>query len=174
MAKIHFGGDNNVSKPAKRQRWATQRVSGQSAVRKRLSILNRHKRTASSEEPNSAGWSTYPGDAPQVEPPDPNTELPSRTIYMNVPLPPDAKDEHGNIKIRYARNKIRTSKYTALSFIPKDLWFQFHNIANIYFFFIIILSVSCSQLLLRFASNPAASRYSPFSAPQTPDSGQSP
>ena len=173
MAKIHFGGDSNVSKPAKRQRWATQRVSGQSAVRKRLSILNRHKWTPSSEEPHSAGWSTSAEDAPQVEHPDINAESAPRTIYVNVPLPPDAKDEQGNIKIRYARNKIRTSKYTALSFIPKNLWFQFHNIANIYFFFIIILSVSYPTTIA-VASNRATSRYSPFSAPQTLDLGQSP
>lgn len=68
-----------------------------------------------------------------------------RTIYFNVPLPPEARSEEGHIKAQYARNKIRTAKYTALSFVPKNLWFQFHNIANVYFFFIIILSVSISN-----------------------------
>jgi phospholipid-translocating ATPase len=64
-----------------------------------------------------------------------------RTIYFNMPLPADAKDEEGNPLITYPRNKVRTAKYSALSFVPKNLWFQFHNIANIYFLFIIILSV---------------------------------
>ena len=64
-----------------------------------------------------------------------------RKIWMNIPLPDEAKTEEGYNKQVFVRNKIRTSKYTPLSFIPKNLWFQFHNIANIYFLFIIILSV---------------------------------
>lgn len=61
-------------------------------------------------------------------------------------------------KTSYPRNKIRTAKYTPLTFIPKNIWFQFHNIANIYFLFIIILGVrprsraaeaSAGRLLLR-------------------------
>ena len=65
-----------------------------------------------------------------------------RKIYFNTPLPADMKDENGNLTVSYPRNKIRTAKYTPLSFVPKNLYFQFHNIANIYFFFIIILGVS--------------------------------
>jgi phospholipid-translocating ATPase len=34
-----------------------------------------------------------------------------------------------------------------LSFIPKNLWYQFHNIANVYFLFLIILNVSKRFLL---------------------------
>lgn len=37
-------------------------------------------------------------------------------------------------------NKIRTTKYTLLSFIPKNLFEQFHRIANIYFIFIVLLN----------------------------------
>ena len=140
MAKIQFEGENNVSKPVKRIRWATQRAPGQSGTRKRLSILNRHKPTAPTDEPHKAKFSPYAEEAPAE---DPSTAIKSeaRTIYVNVPLPDEAKDEQGRIKQRYGRNKIRTAKYTPLSFVPKNLWFQFHNIANIYFFFIIILSV---------------------------------
>lgn len=71
-------------------------------------------------------------------------ESQSRTIFMNVPLPEDMKTEDGHNKQQFRRNKIRTAKYTPLSFIPKNLWFQFHNIANIYFFIIIILQVCYS------------------------------
>lgn len=63
-----------------------------------------------------------------------------RTIYFNQPLPESALDpETGRIAAEYPRNKIRTTKYTPLNFIPKNLFYQFHNIANIYFLFIVIL-----------------------------------
>lgn len=78
-----------------------------------------------------------------------------RTIYFNVPLPDYAKDEDGHLKAHYARNKIRTAKYTPLSFIPKNLWFQFHNIANVYFLFVIVLAVR-DFTKLSFCSNPSA------------------
>lgn len=63
-----------------------------------------------------------------------------RTIYFNQPLPEFEKDpQTGHILNEYPRNKIRTTKYTPLNFIPKNLYYQFHNIANIYFLFIVIL-----------------------------------
>ncbi|XP_072941971.1 phospholipid-transporting ATPase VD [Epargyreus clarus] len=37
-------------------------------------------------------------------------------------------------------NKVRTTKYTLLSFIPKNLFEQFHRIANVYFIFIVLLN----------------------------------
>ncbi|GMG22169.1 unnamed protein product [[Candida] boidinii] len=50
------------------------------------------------------------------------------------------KDEKTGLpKATYPRNKIRTTKYTPISFIPKNLIFQFTNIANTYFLIIIIL-----------------------------------
>jgi phospholipid-translocating ATPase len=140
MAKIQFEGENNVSKPVKRMRWATQRVPGQGGTRKRLSILNRQKPTAPTDESHKAKFSPYAEEAPAQDPGS-AIKSESRTIYVNIPLPDEAKDEQGHIKQNYGRNKIRTAKYTPLSFFPKNLWFQFHNIANIYFFFIIILSV---------------------------------
>ncbi|KAL2758570.1 hypothetical protein ACRALDRAFT_2101016 [Sodiomyces alcalophilus JCM 7366] len=62
-----------------------------------------------------------------------------RKLFVNLPLPPDLLDEDGIPSQQFARNKIRTAKYTPLSFIPKNLWFQFHNIANIFFLFVVIL-----------------------------------
>jgi phospholipid-translocating ATPase len=64
-----------------------------------------------------------------------------------VPLPQAERDEEGHPLAHYARNKIRTAKYTPLSFIPKNLWLQFHNIANGYFLFIIILGVRTPAML---------------------------
>ncbi|KAJ6260842.1 Phospholipid-transporting ATPase DNF1 [Drechslerella dactyloides] len=66
---------------------------------------------------------------------------PARNIYVNVPLPENEADEEGKPLAQYARNKIRTAKYTPLSFVPKNLWLQFHNVANIYFLFITILQI---------------------------------
>lgn len=37
-------------------------------------------------------------------------------------------------------NKVRTTKYTFLSFLPKNLFEQFHRIANVYFIFIVLLN----------------------------------
>jgi len=71
-----------------------------------------------------------------------------RTIYFNMDLPKTARDEEGHPIASYPRNKIRTAKYTPISFVPKNLWYQFHNVANIYFLFIIILSVSGLTLRL--------------------------
>lgn len=44
------------------------------------------------------------------------------------------KRDHPNGK--YVGNKIRTTKYTLLTFLPKNLIEQFHRVANLYFIFI--------------------------------------
>jgi phospholipid-translocating ATPase len=144
MARIQFNGqeESHVSKPVKRMRWASQHITGQSAVRKRMSIIKRfHKRTASAEEKQQ-----HDEALPTATDPEPSAELQPRTVYVNVPVPEDARDENGLVKQHFGRNKIRTSKYTPLSFVPMNLWFQFHNIANIYFLFIIILGVCRKQV----------------------------
>lgn len=65
----------------------------------------------------------------------------SRTMFVNQALPAEFLDPHSGFpKAEYSRNKIRTTKYTPLSFFPKNIFFQFHNLANIYFLFIVILS----------------------------------
>ncbi|KIX96727.1 uncharacterized protein Z520_07446 [Fonsecaea multimorphosa CBS 102226] len=145
MARIHFtSGETSVSKPVKRMRWATTRKPGQTGAKKRLSLLQRVPKVTVStyeekpEGPKMAGLITdeSPLGEQQIQ-----SESNGRQIYVNLPLPPEARTEDGRIKAQYSRNKIRTAKYTPLSFVPKNLWFQFHNIANIYFFFIVILSI---------------------------------
>ena len=137
---------SHVSNPVKRIRWATQRVTGPNGHRKRHRIIDRlHRRTTSAEKKRdsanaSDGGDQYHENADSDQGED--TEGSQRRIFFNIPLPDDAKDEEGRPLTKFSRNKIRTAKYTALSFIPKNLWFQFHNVANMYFLFVIILGVS--------------------------------
>jgi phospholipid-translocating ATPase len=157
MASVHFPGENvesnneqggdirevssNVSKPTKRQRWATTRVPGHGGIKKRVSIIDRfHKRSDMREEKrksNNTSASTNAGSTDGDENPEGG---PNRRVYFSIPIPESERDEDGHLRITYPRNKIRTAKYTALTFVPYNLWLQFHNIANIYFLFVIILN----------------------------------
>lgn len=135
-------GENGTvkSKPIKRIRWATHRAGTVKGNKKRQSILARlHKRNSSDKTTTSEA--TDSEDSAEQNSRDDG----KRTIFFNRPLPVSARDEEGHPLTVYGRNKIRTAKYTPLSFVPKNLWFQFHNIANIYFLFIIILSVSLTR-----------------------------
>ncbi len=144
------GTDSHTSKPTKRIRWATHRAPGTKGDRKRQSVLDRfHRRAGSGEK------ATADGDKPELatsEVDDGKSETGDsadnvgRKIFFNIPLSPDARDEEGHPRMHFPRNKIRTAKYTPISFVPKNLWFQFHNVANIYFLFIVILSVSRPRL----------------------------
>ena len=40
---------------------------------------------------------------------------------------------------KYPPNEVKTSKYTLLSFLPKNLYEQFHGAANFYFLGVVIL-----------------------------------
>lgn len=145
MAIKAYEEDSNVSNPIKRIRWATQRVTGPNARRKRGSLLKRfHKKTGSMEKKRDSDGSQVDGihDAMDSSEDGDDPADTRRRIFFNIPLPDDAKDEEGHPLANFGRNKIRTAKYTPLSFIPKNLWFQFHNIANVYFLFAIILGVS--------------------------------
>jgi phospholipid-translocating ATPase len=71
----------------------------------------------------------------------PPTVLEPRSVYFNyAALPSEAIDPKSKRPIAvYSKNSIRTTKYTPLSFIPKNLFYQFKNVANVYFLFLIIL-----------------------------------
>ncbi len=45
-------------------------------------------------------------------------------------------EEINELQQSYSRNKIRTTKYTFLSFVPKNLFEQLHRFANVYFIFL--------------------------------------
>lgn len=59
--------------------------------------------------------------------------VPNHTVPAKTP-----KRDHPNGK--YVGNKIRTTKYTLLTFLPKNLIEQFHRVANLYFIFIQLLN----------------------------------
>jgi phospholipid-translocating ATPase len=41
---------------------------------------------------------------------------------------------------KFTDNKIKTTKYSFLTFVPKNLFEQFHRFANLYFVFIVVLN----------------------------------
>ncbi|KAI1098318.1 phospholipid-translocating P-type ATPase [Jackrogersella minutella] len=157
MAKGDRGLDPADLAATNRSRWATRKLTVKSSGLKRLSLIDRiHKRTGSTEKKRHSDGSQSTEDHTQYDSAtatDQNEQTDDvqsttstedgdgRQVYFNLPLPDALKDDEG-IPIRtYARNKIRTAKYTPLSFIPKNLWFQFHNIANIFFLFMVILVI---------------------------------
>lgn len=66
---------------------------------------------------------------------------PSRIVRVNQDLPPDYYDHKGRIKKEYifTSNQVITSKYTIITFLPRNLLEQFRRIANIFFLGIAIL-----------------------------------
>lgn len=131
--------------PTKRLRWATQRLSPAEGRRKRNTIiraLSRHKMEKDETRPQSSGQLSEMGDgAPSIM-----GEDEPRRVFINTPIPRELLDEDGAPIQQFSRNKIRTAKYTPLIFVPKNLWLQFHNIANVYFLFVTILAVSLVKL----------------------------
>ncbi|KAF9469392.1 hypothetical protein BDZ94DRAFT_1244343 [Collybia nuda] len=66
---------------------------------------------------------------------------PRRTVFVNENLPDDYRDHKGRVKPDhvYCTNQVITSKYTIITFLPRNLLEQFRRIANIFFLGIAIL-----------------------------------
>ncbi|KAN0126049.1 P-type ATPase [Russula decolorans] len=64
-----------------------------------------------------------------------------RNVYVNMPLIATEVDRLGEPIIRYARNKVNTTKYTIITFVPKNLYEQFRRVANLYFLALVVLQV---------------------------------
>ncbi|XP_023791890.1 probable phospholipid-transporting ATPase VB [Cyanistes caeruleus] len=60
-----------------------------------------------------------------------------RVIVSNLPFGNKWKD---NPNRYYDSNEVKTTKYTILTFFPKNIYEQFHRFANIYFVFIALLN----------------------------------
>lgn len=124
-----------------------------SSNNKRNSLINRlgHNKTSSNEKNPPSDGSDPAGkgalannNADDMNGDDGDDEEvnENRSLFFNQPLPDELLDENGHPIRSFTRNKIRTAKYTPISFVPKNLWFQFHNVANIFFLFLVILVVS--------------------------------
>uniref|UniRef100_A0A8C0ETU1 Phospholipid-transporting ATPase n=1 Tax=Bubo bubo TaxID=30461 RepID=A0A8C0ETU1_BUBBB len=70
--------------------------------------------------------------------PLPGRESKTRVVRSNLLLP-EAEVEKSRRTV-LASNRLKTTKYTALSFLPKNLFEQFHRLANVYFVFIALLN----------------------------------
>ncbi|RDX91712.1 Phospholipid-transporting ATPase 1, partial [Mucuna pruriens] len=57
----------------------------------------------------------------------------SRLVYVDDP-------ERTNERLEFAGNSIRTSKYSVFTFLPRNLFEQFHRVAYVYFLVIAILN----------------------------------
>lgn len=66
-------------------------------------------------------------------------ESKTRLVRSNLLLLPEAEAEKSK-RTSLASNRLKTTKYTALSFLPKNLFEQFHRLANVYFVFIALLN----------------------------------
>ncbi|KIM48588.1 hypothetical protein M413DRAFT_437796 [Hebeloma cylindrosporum] len=66
---------------------------------------------------------------------------PPRTVYINEPLPGSFFDSKGKVRREhvYTSNQVITSKYSLITFLPRNLLEQFRRIANIFFLLIAIL-----------------------------------
>ncbi|XP_043283493.1 phospholipid-transporting ATPase VD isoform X2 [Venturia canescens] len=62
-----------------------------------------------------------------------------RTIVPNHLVPPKTPASRHPNGVRID-NRVRTTKYTTLSFLPRNLLEQFHRVANLYFIFIVLLN----------------------------------
>lgn len=59
---------------------------------------------------------------------------PPRSVYVNENLPEDFFDQKHRPKKDhiYTTNQVITSKYTVITFLPRNLMEQFRRIANVY------------------------------------------
>jgi phospholipid-translocating ATPase len=61
-----------------------------------------------------------------------------RVVVSNLPF--EGRSHKENPNHHYRGNQIKTSKYTILSFLPKNIFEQLHRFANLYFVGIVILN----------------------------------
>ncbi|KAI8382519.1 uncharacterized protein HLK63_L15807 [Nakaseomyces glabratus] len=127
---------NDSSREMKRLRMGTRRVKGHKS---QFGNMSRNKTLKWAKKNIKNPFDDFSRDEEEENDRSTNRADQLRTVYHNLPLPEEMLDEEGNPIMEYPRNKIRTTKYTPLSFFPKNLLFQFQNFANVYFLVLIIL-----------------------------------
>lgn len=125
----------------RRDRWGTQRHKNGRPVRKTSRVVRRNTlKRAMNHIPQ--GKRLFSGSVAEEEENQHRDEKDrsneKRNVYWNMPVPEDQLDDDGRLP-EYPRNKIRTTKYTPITFIPKNLFYQFKNVANIFFLTMIVL-----------------------------------
>ncbi|GFS05972.1 phospholipid-transporting ATPase [Elysia marginata] len=61
--------------------------------------------------------------------------VPNHTVDPTIPQDSKAHPNHG-----YSFNLVKTTRYSIITFLPKNLFEQFHRFANIYFIFVVALN----------------------------------
>lgn len=64
-----------------------------------------------------------------------------RNIYLNMPLPSSDLNRSGEPRTMYPRNRVQTSKYNVVTFLPRFLFEQFHRLANVYFLGLVVMQI---------------------------------
>ncbi|KAJ6614318.1 phospholipid-translocating P-type ATPase [Mycena sp. CBHHK59/15] len=74
---------------------------------------------------------------------------PPRAVHVNENLPADYLDHKGKVKPThtYTSNQVITSKYTIITFLPRNLLEQFRRVANVFF-----LALAILQFFPKFAT----------------------
>ncbi|UZJ52902.1 hypothetical protein CBS101457_002222 [Exobasidium rhododendri] len=64
-----------------------------------------------------------------------------RSVYFNEPLPAEAFDKKGkpHKQWQFATNQLLTARYTVYNFVFKNLYEQYHRVANMFFTLIVVL-----------------------------------
>lgn len=70
----------------------------------------------------------------------PQAPRPAGKHRVVIPHLQGFKDEYERFSGTYVNNRIRTTKYTLLNFVPRNLFEQFHRAANLYFLFLVVLN----------------------------------
>ncbi|XP_030744413.1 phospholipid-transporting ATPase VD [Echinops telfairi] len=70
----------------------------------------------------------------------PQSPKPAGKHRVVIPHLQHFKDDYEQFSGTYVNNRIRTTKYTLLNFVPRNLFEQFHRAANLYFLFLVVLN----------------------------------